>query len=180
MQQFKRRKYITQFILSNRLSPKYLINTHCHIDHVLGNNFIKNRFDIEFLIPEEDEFLFEVHYTNSFGLRTEQLKFPKPDRYLNENLNLMLGNDELKLLYTPGHSPGEYCIYLSEASACITGDVLFREGIGRTDLWGGNYSLLMNSITTKLLTLPDSTIIYPGHGPESTIGYEKMNNPFLK
>ncbi len=85
----------------------------------------------------------------------------------------------MKFLFTPGHTPGEFCIYLEDEKICITGDVLFNESIGRTDLWGGDYDTLINSIQTKLLTLPDDVVIYPGHGESSTIGYEKQNNPFI-
>ncbi len=85
----------------------------------------------------------------------------------------------MKFLYTPGHTPGEFCIYFEKEKICISGDVLFKESIGRTDLWGGDYDTLIKSIETKLLTLPDDVVIYPGHGEKSTIGYEKQNNPFL-
>jgi glyoxylase-like metal-dependent hydrolase (beta-lactamase superfamily II) len=98
---------------------------------------------------------------------------------IDEELELTLGNSKIKFLFTPGHTPGEYCLYLEKEKICITGDVLFKEGIGRTDLWGGDYNTLINSIENKLLTLPDDVIIYPGHGDSSTIGYEKQYNPFL-
>ena len=106
-------------------------------------------------------------------------KSPLPDHYITEETNLSLGNDKMVFLFTPGHTPGEYSIYFPESEFCITGDVLFLEGIGRTDLWGGNLKTLVNSIKTKLFSLPDNTVVYPGHGDSSTIGHEKVNNPFL-
>ena len=91
----------------------------------------------------------------------------------------MIGESKLQFLFTPGHTPGEFCIYIGEEKICVTGDVLFKESIGRTDLWGGNYETLLNSIHEKLFLLPDDVVIYPGHGEPSAIGYEKQNNPFL-
>jgi glyoxylase-like metal-dependent hydrolase (beta-lactamase superfamily II) len=112
-----------------------------------------------------------------FSLSIEQP--PLPDKIINEQTELYLGKSRLNFLFTPGHTPGEVCIYLKDEKICITGDVLFKEGIGRTDLWGGDYDTLINSIHLKLLSLPDETKIYPGHGEKSTIGDEKINNPFL-
>jgi glyoxylase-like metal-dependent hydrolase (beta-lactamase superfamily II) len=106
-------------------------------------------------------------------------KPPKPDELITEKSELSIGKSKMKFLFTPGHTPGEFCIYLDNEKICITGDVLFKESIGRTDLWGGDYDTLINSIQTKLLTLPDDVVIYPGHGESSTIGYEKQNNPFI-
>ena len=104
---------------------------------------------------------------------------PKPDQLITEATELSLGNSMLKFLFTPGHTPGEFCIYLQKEKICITGDVLFNESIGRTDLWGGDYNTLIKSIEQKLFQLADDVVIYPGHGDRSTIGYEKQNNPFL-
>jgi glyoxylase-like metal-dependent hydrolase (beta-lactamase superfamily II) len=105
---------------------------------------------------------------------------PKPDRYLSEVLVFTLNQSEISFIFTPGHTPGEFCLYLEKEKILISGDVLFKEGIGRTDLWGGNYATLINSINTKLLILPSNVRVYPGHGEETTIGYEKVHNPFLK
>jgi len=103
----------------------------------------------------------------------------RPDGFLSEDKKLRLGKFELEFLFTPGHTSGEFCIYIPSIKSCITGDVLFNESIGRTDLWGGDYDTLIQSIQEKLLTLPDETIIFPGHGQSSTIGKEKIYNPFL-
>lgn len=169
---------LVEFCRSNSLSLKYIINTHCHVDHVLGNAFIKQKFNSTLIIPEEDKFLLDmmVNQGSMFGMNVA--RSPEPDQFISENLILDLPF-KMIFLHTPGHTPGEYCIYFPEEQFCITGDVLFKEGIGRTDLWGGNYETLISSIKSKLFTLPDETVIYPGHGEQSTIGYEKNNNPFL-
>lgn len=170
---------VDNFILQNNLKVKYLINTHCHIDHILGNAYIKQKYHPEFLAPEEDVFLLEMMLDQAgyFGINAKSS--PHPDKFLKEDLLLYLGDSKIDLLFTPGHSPGGYCLYFSKESFCITGDVLFKESIGRTDLWGGDYDTLINSINSKLLILPASVKIFPGHGEDSTIGYEKNHNPFL-
>lgn len=172
-------KILGNYIDENNLEVKYLINTHCHVDHVLGCEFVKNKFGPIYYIPEKDLFLFEgaVLQANTFNLTLNPL--PKPDEYLSEDLHLNLGKSKMSFLCTPGHTPGEFCIYFPTEAFCITGDVLFKNSIGRTDLWGGDYDTLLNSIKTKLLTLPENVLIYPGHGESSKIGLEKSDNPFL-
>ena len=169
---------LTKFITKNNITPKYLINTHCHIDHILGNAFVKDKYNIRFLAPEEDLFLLSLMVQQAASFGFEMKESPNPDTLLKEGLKLEFPS-EINFLFTPGHTPGEFCLYFPEAKFCLTGDVLFKDGIGRTDLWGGSYDTLINSIETKLFTLPDETTIYPGHGEESSIGYEKKNNPFL-
>lgn len=173
-------KLLSDFIEKNSLIIKYLVNTHCHIDHIFGNAYVTFKYDCEFLAPEKDVFLIDMMHdqANMFGLKVKLS--PKPDRLISGEQSIALGDYNLNFLFTPGHTPGEYSIYSKENNFCITGDVLFKEGIGRTDLWGGNFDTLISSIKTKLLTLPESTIIYPGHGEESTIGYEKIHNTFLR
>lgn len=168
------------FIESRNLKPKYLINTHCHIDHIIGVNSVLNKFKIKYLAPEKDLPLLEraVSQAEMFGLKIDEIK--KPDEYLSEESDLKLGNENIKCLFTPGHTPGEFCLYSESNKICITGDVLFQQSIGRTDLWGGNYEQLLESIKIKLLNLPDDVVIYPGHGESSTIGEEKKFNPYLK
>jgi glyoxylase-like metal-dependent hydrolase (beta-lactamase superfamily II) len=173
-------KQLTDFISENNFSIKYLVNTHCHIDHIFGCRFVKEKYDVLFYAPEQD-----IPLIQHFDKQVEYLgievsaKPPLPDHFIIEDLKLKLGETEPVFLFTPGHTPGEYCIYFHDDKFCITGDVLFQGSIGRTDLWGGDYDTLLISIKTKLLTLPDDTIIYPGHGEESTIGEEKKYNPFL-
>lgn len=171
---------IENFVISNDLNVKYLFNTHGHLDHLFGNSFIRSRFSPVHFAPEKDMPLFEraEEQAKSFGLKMK--KSPNPDFYFNESEILNIIGTEIKLIFTPGHTPGEFCIYFPNENICFTGDVLFKESIGRTDLWGGNYETLMNSINSKLLILPDETTIYAGHGEKSTIQYEKLNNPFLQ
>jgi len=171
---------LTEFISANELTIKYLINTHCHIDHIFGCAFIKEKYNPTFLIPEGDLPLLQNadKQAEMFGV---EIKIPpKPDQYLSEELVLTLNQSEIKFICTPGHTPGEFCIYLEKEKILISGDVLFKESIGRTDLWGGNYDTLINSIKTKLLILPNEVKVYPGHGEETSIGEEKKNNPFLR
>ena len=170
---------LTEFISNNNLKVTYLINTHCHIDHIFGCNFIKEKYNPNFLIPEKDLPLLKnaAKQAEMFGI---DIKTPsQPDKFITEDLTLKLNQSEIKFLFTPGHTPGEFCIYLNKEKILISGDVLFKESIGRTDLWGGNYDTLISSINTKLLVLPNDVKVFPGHGEETTIGYEKKNNPFL-
>lgn len=173
-------KYLFDFIESNDLIPKFIVNTHCHIDHILGVNSVKKKYNVKYLAPEKDLPLLDHAKSQAemFGLTIDEIQ--KPDQYITEELKLFLGNQEIIFLFTPGHTPGEYCLYSEKNKICITGDVLFQQSIGRTDLWGGNYSQLIESIKTKLLTLPDDVVIYPGHGEASTIGDEKESNQYLK
>ena len=170
---------LNSFIEENSLVVKYLINTHCHVDHILGCGFVKEKYNPVYYIPEKDLPLYNhaEKQAEMFGISMNKL--PEIDKYLTEDDKIILGSESFSNLFTPGHTPGEYCLYFNESNFCITGDVLFRESIGRTDLYGGDYDTLIESIKTKLFSLPVDIIIYPGHGDQSTIGYEKLNNPFL-
>ena len=168
------------FVESNNLKVKYLLNTHGHLDHIFGNAFVMNTFAPIHYVPEMDLPLFNrgVEQAESFGLKMKES--PKSENFFSESEVLTIGETEIKFLFTPGHTQGEYSIYFPSENTCFTGDVLFKESIGRTDLWGGDIDTLLNSINNKLFPLPDETIIYPGHGESSTIKNEKVNNPFLK
>jgi glyoxylase-like metal-dependent hydrolase (beta-lactamase superfamily II) len=170
---------LDSFIVSNGLNIKYLINTHCHIDHIFGNAYVKKQYNPIFLIPELDLPLLKMGIEQAKMYGVELKPSPEPDEFLTENFVINLGDNSPKFLFTPGHTPGEYCIYFEKEKICITGDVLFFESIGRTDLWGGNFDTLISSIKNKLFTLTDDTIVYPGHGDKTSIGYEKENNPFI-
>ena len=170
---------LESFILDNKLNVNFLINTHCHIDHILGCEFIKRRFNPFYYAPELDLPLIQNAKMQADTVGMDFSISILPEKYLSEVEELTVGKSSLKFLFTPGHTPGEFCIHISDIKTCITGDVLFYDSIGRTDLWGGNYDLLIKSIKEKLFTLPDETIIYPGHGEKSTIGREKKLNPFL-
>lgn len=170
---------LDSFIIQENLKVKYLINTHCHIDHILGCEFVKIKYNPIYYAPELDLPLIENASMQASFVGMDFSISIKPDKYLTEDIKLILGKSELVFLFTPGHTAGEYCIYIPDINCCITGDVLFKDSIGRTDLWGGNYDTLIESINNKLLTLPDDTKIFPGHGDSSTIGREKKYNPFL-
>jgi hydroxyacylglutathione hydrolase len=171
---------LENFIQTRNILIKYLIITHCHVDHILGCRFVKEKYAPVYLVPEDDLPLLKEAKTqaSAFGLNIEIPPFP--DDHIQEDSNISLGNTKVKIIFTPGHSPGEHCLYFEKEKFCITGDVLFKNSIGRTDLWQGDYSTLMDSIKNKLLTLPDDVVIYPGHGESSKIGIEKKENPFLR
>lgn len=170
---------VVAFIKDNNLKPTLLLNTHCHIDHVLGNKFVFDQYGLKPQFHEgESEVLGAVMaYAPSMGIRYEPS--PLPDTYLPETGTVKFGDTELQLIFAPGHSPAHLCFYDKAANILIGGDVLFRNSIGRTDLPGGNYSTLIKNIEEKLFLLPDDCTVYPGHGPETTIGYEKQTNPYL-
>ena len=173
-------KKLAGFISLNNLNVKYLLCTHCHIDHIIGCSFIKETYNPLFLVPEHDLPLLQNAGQQASTFHLKLKAPPAHDNIITEDLVLYLGDKKLNFIYTPGHTPGEYCIYLKDESICITGDVLFKDGIGRTDLWGGNYNTLIDSIKNKLFALPDDVTIYPGHGENSKIGIEKTQNQFLK
>jgi hydroxyacylglutathione hydrolase len=170
---------LADFVGDRNIFIKYLIITHCHIDHILGCKFVKDKYSPIFLVPQEDLPLLKEaeQQASAFGL--EMVRAPLPDEYLDESSEIELGNSTVKILFTPGHSPGEHCLYFEKESFCLTGDVLFQNSIGRSDLWRGDYSVLLKSIRNKLFTLPDEVTIYPGHGENSKIGIEKRENLFL-
>lgn len=162
------------------LTPVLLLNTHCHLDHVFGNKFVAETWGLELhLHPLEKPLL---DYAPQSG-RQWQLPFDNyegPLVYLEPGKNIQLGNDQLEIRFTPGHSPGSVSFYSAADGFIIGGDVLFNRSVGRTDLPGGSMEVLMHSIETQFFTLPDETKVYSGHGPVTTIGYEKKNNPFVK
>lgn len=177
----KNEKQILQdYILSNNLVPTRLINTHCHIDHILGNNFVSKTWDLELEIHHKDIDLLKnskniadlygfVNYENS----------PITNKFLVEGDIIEFGKSKLEVLFTPGHAPGHISLYSKNEKFIISGDVLFNNSIGRTDLPGGNYNTLIDTIKSKFLCLDDSTVVYCGHGPSTTVGKERINNPFL-
>ena len=172
-------KELTDFIDKNNLVPKCLLNTHCHLDHVFGNKRIAEHYNLHLQMHPDEKKLFDYAPISGeiWGLPFEN--YEGPVIYINEGGKIDLDGDELEILLTPGHSPGSISFYSREANFVISGDVLFSSGIGRTDLPGGDYDKLMDSIRNKLFTLPDEVVVYSGHGPETTIGQEKRSNPFL-
>jgi len=169
---------LVQFIEQNDLKVKILLNTHCHVDHVLGNFFIQEKYKVKLYINPKDEPVLKAvkAYAPTYGL--QQYQESSPDAYLEEGEIVSFGEQKLSVLFVPGHSPGHIAFYNAENKIVIGGDVLFQNSIGRTDLPGGNFETLINSIHKKLFTLPDDVTVYPGHGPKTTIGFEKKTNPF--
>lgn len=168
------------FVDQRHLTPKLLLNTHCHIDHVLGNHFVHEKFDIlpKFHEGELSILVAVQNYAPQMGFHYDIS--PIGETFLNDGDKIQLDNDELEVILAPGHSPAHICFYSAAQKFLIGGDVLFRNSIGRTDLPGGNHQQLLDSITQRLYTLPDDTVVYPGHGPSTTIGFEKNSNPFIQ
>lgn len=174
------RKKLENFIVSNNLKPVRLLNTHCHLDHVFGNNFVCDTFSIGAESSKEDEFILNSAQRTAamYGLKMQQ---PYPVKnFINENDIIKFGNSEIKILHIPGHSPGSLVYYSEKDLFAIVGDVLFAKSIGRTDLPGGNFETLISNIKNKLFKLNDETVVYPGHGEKTKIGIEKKTNPFLQ
>jgi hydroxyacylglutathione hydrolase len=169
---------LEEFIEEHRLKVVMLLNTHGHIDHVLGNSFIKERFKVKLYIHRRDEPVLKAvsAYSSNYGFHLYQEA--AVDDYLDEGHTISFGNQQFKILFVPGHSPGHVAFYNEKEKVVIGGDVLFQNSIGRTDLPGGNFDSLIQSIHEKLFTLPDDVTVYPGHGPKTSIGYEKISNPF--
>lgn len=167
------------FIAEQGLKPVRLINTHCHLDHVFGNKFIHDKYGLspELHRGEEVVLAHAPEAARMYGVPMEES--PVPGGYLEEGDVIEFGNTRLEAMFTPGHSPASLSFYCQEHQFVIVGDVLFEGSIGRTDLPGGDFDTLISSIREKLLVLSDAVRVYPGHGPETTIGEERRSNPFL-
>ena len=168
------------FIAANELKPVRLINTHCHIDHVFGNKFVSERYGLELEIHKGELPVLQAcpQVSKFYGIPYLE-ESPMPGKYIEEGDVISFGNSKLETLLTPGHSPASLSFFCREENILIAGDVLFRESIGRTDLPGGDHATLIKSIKGKLFPLGDEVKVYPGHGDETTIGWEKVRNPFL-
>ncbi|MDQ3844995.1 MAG: MBL fold metallo-hydrolase [Bacteroidota bacterium] len=170
---------LKRFIEQNGLQPLYLLNTHCHLDHIFGNRWVHKTYNLTLHLNKLEKPVLE--YGPVAG-QMWQLPFDNYDgafHFIDEGDVIRLGEDELHILFTPGHSPGSITFYNRAGKFIISGDVLFNGSIGRTDLPGGDFSLLEESIKTKLYTLPEDVIVYPGHGDSTTIGDEMKTNPFV-
>jgi hydroxyacylglutathione hydrolase len=172
-------KKLSEFIVQNNLTPKRLILTHAHIDHINGNKYIYDTYSLLPEVNQADVFFIENQLASAaaYGLHTDQS--PMPISFINEGDIITFGNSQLKTLHTPGHSPGSISFYNLEDKFIIGGDVLFYGSIGRSDLPMGNHETLINSIKEKLMPLGDDMKVYSGHGMPTNIGFEKLNNPFL-
>jgi hydroxyacylglutathione hydrolase len=166
------------FVKDEKLTIKYLLNTHAHIDHVLGNYHVKEKYKVPFLMHKKDEAVLKAvkSYAPNYGFAnyTEAL----PDQFLEEGDAVNFGKSKFSVLFLPGHAPGHIGFYNATEKILIGGDVLFRRSVGRTDLPGGDHETLIKSIHQKLFVLPDDVVVYPGHGPTTTLGEEKISNPF--
>lgn len=173
---------LLDFILDNDLVVKRIINTHLHFDHVFGLSFVEDQFGLKTEANKEDEFLLKemTAQLRLFGFGEYESKTPEIGKYINENDVVTFGKQRLIALHVPGHSPGSLVFYNQDAGCLFAGDVLFRGSIGRTDLAGGSMEQLINGIKDKLLKLPFDTVVYPGHGPQTTIGEEIKSNPYLR
>lgn len=174
------RKTLTQFIAEKKLLVVKVLNTHGHIDHVLGNDFVMKHYKVGLATHKivEQEILSVPNYAQMYGFEMEMCD--APDMYLAEGDVFNFGESYLEILFTPGHSPGHISFFHRESNQLFSGDVLFQGSIGRTDLPGGNYKTLIESIVNKLFPLGDAVKVYSGHGETTTIGEEKRYNPFLK
>lgn len=172
---------LVNYIERNGLTVTHVINTHLHVDHAVGDKFVGDKFKVPVLGHKSDETLGARMQQQAmmFGMR-EKLDAVSLTSYLEDGDKVKVGDGELDVLHVPGHSPGSIALYDPEGKYVIVGDALFDGSIGRTDLPGGDFRTLINSIRSKLLTLPDDTTVYPGHGPATTIGREKKYNPYLR
>src|SRR5579872_4111255 len=174
------RMELKEYIEQQGLSPKILLNTHCHLDHVFGNKFVYDTWDLPLHLHEKEKPVLDQ--APEMGLEWE-LPF---ENYRGELIFLKvggtieLGKHSLTILFLPGHSPGSVGFYSAAQGFLIGGDVLFREGIGRADLPGGDHATLLHSIRERLWKLPDETVVYPGHGEPTTVGWERAHNPFVR
>jgi hydroxyacylglutathione hydrolase len=176
----KERNQLTDFINKKELNPVLLLNTHCHLDHIFGNGFVLEKYGLRTLSGEAEEHNRNnsVQHAAMFGLTMEPS--PEPGGFLSDRQLIKFGATELMALHVPGHAPGSFSFYSEKDECVFTGDALFSGSIGRTDLAGGNFDTLINSITNQLFTLPGSTVVYPGHGNDTTVEHEMMHNLFFR
>ena len=172
--------YILNYLERQSLQVVMLLNTHGHYDHTQANDALREITGAPLEIHSDDAELLAVPEKVSSRMMVKANPCKAPEQLLHNGDVISFGKYQLQVIYTPGHTKGGCCFYEANEKVCFTGDTLFRGGVGRTDLYGGNYSVLMHSIRDRLHKLPDDVIIYPGHGPESTMAFERKNNPFLK
>lgn len=173
------RGILSTFITDNQLKPVKLLNTHCHLDHIFGNGFVSQKYNLKLEANKHDQRILDAFKMTCdlYGMSCDPS--PPISSFLEEGDIIRFGNSELEILFTPGHSPGSITFYNREEKFMIAGDVLFYGSIGRTDLPGGDHATLINNIKTKLFPLGDDFKVYSGHGPVTSIGFEKENNSFL-
>ena len=170
---------LNAFITESGLKPIMLINTHCHLDHVFGNKAMAEKWGLTLQLHENEKALLDFAPASGLMYNLPFDNYSGDHIYLNEGDMIRLGEDELKVLFTPGHSPGSLSFYCEKDKFVISGDALFKNSVGRSDLPGGDHEQLIRSIKENLLVLPDETKVYSGHGPVTTVGEERVNNTFL-
>jgi hydroxyacylglutathione hydrolase len=171
-------KELSDFIESRKLNVKALVNTHSHIDHILGSYFIKDKYKVPMLIHKQDEQTLRTGKISASIYGLKRYSDVTADGYLSEGEAFKFGNQSFDILFLPGHAPGHIGLYHRGQKVLMSGDVLFNRSIGRTDLPGGDHDTLIESIHKKIFTLPDDVVVYPGHGPTTTVGDEKVENPY--
>ena len=173
------KEILKTFINQQQLKPVYLLNTHCHLDHVFGNKYIHDTYQLTLHLHEKEMEVLGFAPTSGLMYNMPFTNYSGDFILLKDGDKVLLGDDELQVIEAPGHSPGSICFYCKKQNFIIGGDVLFERSIGRTDLPGGNHQTLLDSIRKKLFVLPDETVVYSGHGATTTIGEEKLYNPYL-
>ena len=178
----RERKIFDDFISTNQLKVKQIVNTHLHLDHCFGDNYVRDRYGVTVAAGLPDASLGRnlARQAAEFGMVLDSEDSVGIDVPLNEGDVITVGNYSFEVLHVPGHSPGSIVLYCAEGAVAIVGDVLFKGSIGRTDLEGGNHRLLIDGIKAKLLPLPGKTMVLPGHGPATTIEAEKTSNPYIR
>ena len=173
-------KAIDKFIISNGLKLEAIWHTHSHLDHMFGTGYISRKYNLDPMIFEKDLDTYQ-NFERVCGMYGVPIRNMPPEKvqFMDIKKGLILGETKISVFFVPGHAPGHVVFHHSQSNVLINGDCLFRESIGRTDLPGGNHAQLISSIKNKLFTLPDNTTVFSGHGPETTIGHEKANNPFI-
>lgn len=171
---------LSTFVTDNNLRPVMLLNTHCHLDHVFGNKYVAEKYGLTLRIHEGEKKVLDFAPASGLMYNMPFDNYQGNFDFIKEGETLVLGTDNLKVLFTPGHSPASISFYDAQGGSLISGDVLFYRSIGRTDLPGGDFDTLIRSIRTQLFTLPDATKVYSGHGPATTIGDEKRENPYVQ
>jgi len=171
---------LKSFIEQENLKPVALVNTHCHLDHIFGNKFVADTYNLSPVMHKLDLPMLEYApmAASKYGVHLGEL--PEVTNFIEEGDVVKFGNSEFEIIFTPGHAPGHVCLVNKKENITLSADVLFHLSIGRTDLPMGDHETLLSSIREKLFTLDPEMVIYPGHGPKTTIGFEKANNPFLK
>ncbi len=180
MENINELQLFSDFIIQQELKPQAIINTHTHLDHIFGVNALKDKYNIPFGIHKADQPVLDGAAGSAMLFGFEFGPSPEVDFYIEAGKNYSVGDEELEVRLVPGHSPGSIVFYYPAGKWVIGGDALFHGSIGRTDLPGGNHQQLLDSIKAQLFTLPDDTVVHSGHGPETNIGFEKANNPFLQ